>query len=1703
MSKDPFELEEELEELEREMSTEFEGLEPAPMRPEFQEELRQDLLKKLEEKESRGHSPEEVPLSLLSRMKKAFSRNGSGGWKNWKTWKTAVGGAMALALLVAAFWGIGELGMNQKPVQASGITIQAMNGDKLGIEPDTAFLLTSAEPLTEKIVEEALQTSPKFEYTLDKQKGGLEYKIIPKGSLTPNTVYTLAFDPEGLGKENFSWAFQTKAKFHVIRSLPSDKSTQVPIDTGMEITFSHENYDINKIKGYFSISPQVEGTFEKHKKTLVFLSKGLQPTTIYTVTLKKGLALEGTTETLEEDMVFSFETASADQSKPAFHFDMDTSLTEFGTEDQPAFSTYFYREFGSQNATTPPPLQINLYRYPDYGIFQESLAKRDQIPRWSYFTWNRYREKLNSQYKVAEYNTQFLKVNDYSYYILFPEKLEAGYYAAEIKAEDAVRQVWFQVSDLAVYSAQGEESSLFWVNDLRTKAPVSDVQVQIGKKQISAKGNSNGTILVQEDLIGEKPEYALLKSGSKEILVPLQVWPEWYTSNNFKAADYWKYLYLDRELFKPGDTVNFWGVLAPRGKEANQVKEITMELIGNNGFYYENYGNGENPSILSQKLEVKDKTYHGQMKLPVLNPGYYALQVKAGDTVLLSRGFSVEIYEKPTYQLSLTQDKKAVFVGEALNFQAKTTFFEGTPVPGIQLRYYLQDKDQSVATNDQGEAVIFYKGAISEEDYSPYRYVSLYVNAALPETGEISSFVEAYVFKSKVYLAGEAKRQGEGYTLAAKLSRVDLTDLNNGKYLAEENFLKEPVVNSPIKASLYQEVWTQVETGQKYDFISKKVVKTYSYNYSTSRLEDFELITNEKGEVSYTGKLDPKNSYYIDLRAKDQEGREFLKRVHIGGDWANSPDYQYYYLQEKQGMDGYQPGENAEVTFMVNDRELVPAGQNILYYRGQKTIDSYLVSGSSQYSFAFETSYIPNVNVAGVYFDGISYREAYPIAVLYAKDTKALNAKIETDRTEYGPGDKVKLELQVTDKDGKPVKGAQVNLNLVDEALFSLREQNVSFINSLYGDRINLSLLTRKSHNHPEFGGGAESGGEGGSDRKDFRDTVLFATLVTDGKGKASAEFQLPDNLTSWRVTYHAFTQELQAGSGTWKIPVRLPFFADMVINQTYLEGDSPVIILRSYGVKLEENQTVAYKMKLTDARGQEKTWSENGVSFTPLNWKLPALEAGKYSLNVSAASGSLTDSLTKEFQVVKSFQERTVTNQELLTVGMNLKGSPVKPTTVIFSDYEKSQYLQGLYQLAWNNGSRLEQKLAGLEARNLLRQYFPEENAFGESEEQESLMVYQQSDGGISILPYGGSEMPLTAMAAASTSGIFDEKALAGYFYKTLETQDSLEEDRSWNLLGLAALKEPVLLQIQDSLQDKDLAPGVKINLALALLELGDGSYAQKVYRELIGLYGEDLGSVMRIKVGRDQDEMIEATTQMALLAARLDQPEKNKLYQYLLENPGQEVLNLVEQIQILKYNLKYMKASPVSFTYELNDKKITKTLGELEVFKLTLVPEDLKKIKIIQVEGKVGVVSDYSQPIQAGEEGEGEGLKISRTYLVNKVKTNTINRSDLVQVTITYQIGDKAPGGLYEIVDVLPAGLAHISRPYDYRYNRNTNWDYPAEVKGQKLVFQVGKGTYQINYLARVVSPGEFNCEAPLLSNIKNNKIFTSDSQDKVTIK
>jgi len=1599
-------------------------------------------------------------------------------------------GLVILALLVIAVlgWGILNL-LPAKPVNAGEIAITALQQNQYGVAQDSAFKITFENPVDQKMVKENLRIEPTVTYQLKKEAGGKTYRIIPGQQLAANTVYKFAFDPSGKKQESLSWAFQTTGSFRLLSTLPRTETVGVPLNTGIEFTFTHDSFEVNTASKLIQITPKVEGRFEKHKKTLVFIPKSLQPATLYTVTLKKGLNGPDDKEAIADDYIFRFETAAQNVSDEKFVFYLESQVSEFNTGQVPTFPVSF-----ASGAGVPRP-NIGLYRFPNAESYGTAMKKLSELPFWSTNSQEQFRQDLKKLIRVAGYETEFNQASQYRSFLVLPEKVAAGYYLIEVKAGDQVRQAIFQVSDLAAYRAQSQQQTMFWVNDITTQKPATGVQAWVNNKKL-ATADAEGVVLIDSQTTTNSASFALLKAGAKELLVPLNQELNPGSQDAITRQSYWKYLYLDRELYLPGDTVHYWGVLTPRNQTKTPANELTLELWGGD-YYYSEERTAE--PLFSQKIKMDANTFSGQCQLPVLKPGYYYLEVKLGKVALTSRGFSVATYQKPAYQLNVSPDKKAIFAGEKVNFLIKSTFFEGTPVPGLSLNYYANNKEGKLITNAQGEATVSYTGRYDADNFAASDYQYFNVNTSTPESGDIGDYNGVIVFPGSVMVRAEAKTNGDRFNLTARLNQVDLSSVDAGGYVSEENYLKAPIAGGKIKAKLFKEVWIRTKSGETYDYINKKVLPIYDYRFHTELIDSFELVTDQQGIANYSGRIDKGYSYYLELTSADTAGRDGRARVYVGEFYDDFYSYNYYFLKDTQGKP-YLPGDKASLEMMKNNRRLDPQGKSILFFRGQTSIEAYQVTNVPHYEFAFKDADIPNTNVFGVFFDGESYQETGSYALAFDRQSQELKVAVQADKKEYHPGDTVKLSVLVQDKEKQPIKDARLNLNLVDEALYRLMDQRVDILGSLYGEYLTPILNTWKSHYHPQLRGGAEQGGEGGGDRRDFRDTVLFKDLITDSKGQASVEFKLPDNLTSWRITYHAVTDDLLASSGTSQLPVRLPFFINMNVNPTYRVGDAPVVVVRSYGSQLKPAQTVKYQITLTNPQGKNLIQTGTGSAFTSFDYTLPALQPGNYTIKIAAKSGSYQDTLVQSFNATSSVIRRHMVEQQILRADSKLQGSGLEPTTLVFSDYEKNQYLSALWELSWLYGSRVEHRIASEEAEKLLQHHFPETKMAVDLTSQSSLLNYQQVDGGISLLPYATSDLGISARIASSAPDAFDRRALKGYFYRLLDTDKGADQSLIW--LGLASLDEPVLLSVKEALKQNNLAPAQRINLSLALLEMGDGAYAAEVYEELMKKYSQDLGNSLRINMGKDQDEIIAATTQMALLAARLNQPPMHQLLAYLLQNPGEDIVNSLELLQIQKYGLQYMDTNPVSFTYQLNGKTVSKTLKNNETFKLTVLPADLSKLKFSQIKGKVGMIVYYSAPaLSTG--GISDDMEIKRSYYVGNKSLLSLSRSALVRVELNTNAVNKAPGGSYEVIDVLPAGLAYLSRPYTPINEKSIYPDWPTEVNGGQLTFVVPKGQSKIVYYARVVAPGKYKAEAPLLQHCQNPQVFVRGVEQEMVIK
>jgi len=1607
--------------------------------------------------------------------------------------RIAVAALTAIALVGAAVWfafrPATDTSTPPSPVAgaAAEVFLVPDHANPVGLGTSDSLTLTTVKPLSLAAVRENLKVEPAVAMTVAQaDEGGTRFTVKPAAALAPDKVYRFRLAQAAGVSRAYQWSFQTQAEFRLLGTLPRDQGTGVPVNSGIEFTFTHEDYA--DLEPFFSIDPPVNGRFERHKRTAVFVPEKLEPGTVYTVSLKKGLGRTDGEGLLAEDLTFAFETQAVETQVSSFY--IPTEAAEFPANDQPIFGFWYG---GKEDDATP--IQVAVFRYPSAQAYMDALQAIERIPWWADSSRNRYREDEKRLTPVATFTTKG-QTYDNGTYLVFPEPMPPGYYLASVQVGKATRQVRFQVTDLSYHVTATSTDTLVWLHDLATGTPVDAATVLDPASGQSARTGPDGVaVLPTPEAVrsgADRPPLLLkAEADGKEgvIYSPPPYYWEWFSGRETTRDLYWKYLYLDRSLFKPSDTVQVWGVVHPREKGASPVDQVVAEVRRND--YYGR--SGEVVPLVESTLPVRNGTFTGSLALPNLTPGHYELRIRMGEEELLSQWFQVATYSKPAYQLDLTSDKQAIFTGEPVTFQVKASFFEGTPVPGMTLDYSVGlDRDRKVTTDSKGEATITYTPPHSQQNMYGYQdQLWFNIHAGLAEVGDVTDDRRILLFTRDLLARPKVVYTGESATVQVQLNQVTLDELNAGG----SNYIGTAVADRPLQFTLIEMNWNRIDEGQYYDFIEKVTRTRYRYVEAHKTLGSVQSTSDANGQATYTFAVDPEKQYKVEFRTQDSRGLWVTGTAYVSGRQFHTPysdqEYNGWYYLDPVDADRTAAviGEPLELVLKTGESRVADRPNGFLFMNARRGLQGYKTQDTATYSLTMKQSDPPGATVRAVHFDGARYHSAERY-LPFDREQRRLQVTVTPDKLAYRPGDEVRLQVQVTDRQGQPAAGTEVNLTLVDEALYALQNQSVNLLDSLYGEYITPGFLrSRNSHDVPNPSGGAEKGGEGSGVRRDFKDAVFFASVTTDDGGRASASFRVPDNLTTWRLTYQAFNPEsLEAGSGTTGIPVRLPFFADILLGERFLTGDEPVLQVRAYGTALNSNADVSFTATVTGPGGTERS-ELVGAPFTPVSIPLRRLETpGTYTVQVTAASGNLADALEKQFTVVDTYQRYNRVDFTLLRDGASVPGSTVADTDLTFLDWERGQYLNLLYRMRWQWGNRFEMKLAQTVAADLLQEHFDRESISPESELD--IFRYQAPDGSIAILPYSNGDLKLSALTADLVPERFDRVSLQLYFQKVLADEGAGRERKLLALYGLAALDQPVLLEAQALLAEADLSPTEQLYLALTLAELGDLEGARPIYWSLLESYGKQVGLDLQLSAGADTDEKLEATALAAALAGKLGEPEAVSLISFLAQNRPTDSLILLEQLIAAQTGLERLADKPVAFTHNLGGKETRESLKPGEEFRVRVSPEELRKLRITKVEGSVAVVSTYA--VSGTPTLQPGGGRITRTY---SPAPDQWKAGDIITVTLSYSAPSDAPKGAYEIHDYLPSGLRILER--SWQYGLQVDWtkyeSWPIQIDGQRVTFWAGQPGKAVRYYARVVNTGGYTAEEPALQHQQSGLIYS----------
>ncbi|MBQ6058527.1 MAG: hypothetical protein IJL39_00495 [Clostridia bacterium] len=1619
----------------------------------------------------------------------------------------AAGGAAALRYYPLLS---GSRPEEKTPIDLEAFSVTAVAQDADGLHTDSGFLVEAPLDVTKDTLTGLIRLEPETGFEVKEQSKGEEsqiFAIVPKEQLRSNTVYNLHLSQ---GDQIRSFAFQTKTAFTLSRTMPIGSYTST--DSGIELTFLGGKPVA--LEQAVTITPELEGRFERIRDSYVYLHNGMEPDTFYTVKVSGTLQSEGGA-TLGEDMSFSFRTRP-EESQFYTPWLPSGQVSSVRTDQVPGISCM------GNSRLTDLDYHVTVYRYRDSAGYINALEALHD-----------YKQKMgNENCTLPTDGAEELLTFDGRFYesynsltLPLPDTLPEGYYLirAICGEKNCCMDELLQVSDTVAYLISGEGRLVVWANDAKTGQPLAGVTVSQDGYSKGATDQNGLCLIDTPDAVEENFSYLAIETGETPFLMEAMAKPE--RDGLTLERKYYLALYTDRSLYLHKDEVRYWGVIQPRIGSVTP-KELKVSLC-----VWDYKGETEWPyrELMSQTLTPgRDGVFSGSFSYEALDRGYYDLIAEIEGERIYLGGVEIADYEKPIYVIDSSSEKKAYDISEAAVLQAKASFFDGTPAGGLRLSlgYYNQENhvnQKLPATNAAGEASGEVRILDTTNDWHPLSVYAGFSNAQA-EDAEIWSGKDLIFLPRDRMLETEIDRDAFGLT-------VTFSEINAAAFEGEEGaapwnpeeYRGDPV-SEEVTCTITEVTWHSEIESTRYDYLEKKNVYTYRY-YTTEQPVDTVTLLPEEGKAhldlsSYP--LAEQSNFKVEITAPDRQGRTVSSTVNLyprDQYPANRFRENYCFYAKKTT---FLPGETLEFALSENYTEPLanPEGR-VLLAPVTDTVHEVKVCEADDIALTMSKEHIPNAVLYGAYFDGRTAYIIYPLYLDYDTKEKELQVDVTADRDRYAPGDKVSLEISVTDRSGAPV-AAQVLVSVVDDAALAVSGNRFDLLQRLYQAIYDAQVKSVVSHRSLEdFAGGAGGGGDGeGVVRSDFRDTPAFLTLATNKGGRASASIQLPDSLTRWHIAAFAVTEGASAGQWEGSVSAGLPFFVNVLSSDRYTAGDEVAVSLRAFGEELQPNAETAFTAELiregetagTVRSGSGKAGEYNSLSFG----KQPV---GSYLLRVSGKSGDLEDALELPLSVVESNTSlrigKWVSEPELAALQPQYE-----PVFLTITDQKNAIAWEILTDLAGTVSARADRRVAAHEAAELLKKLAPE---LAEAlPEQEELPDFGY---GVSLLPTTESDALVTARIAAAAPELLPLRC-TNYLKGVLERDYSSADDVAAAYLALASMKEPVLQDVHELLNWKPQTEGVQpwnlrqqLELAAALAAIGDGEGARATYQSLIRPLLEQRGEWLYVAC-EDEADQTECTA-LALLTASVAAPQDAEaMVRYLREDGSPLVDTSLEQLFYVRKNLPAAEERTVTVRMDGAEQEIS--LGQRGIATLSLTRQQLKTFEVTD-DGTVAKAEkgrkdkDEARSESAGAlsfyccyKGSKEQLpeetllSANLTRTVEPTEDGDFSQSGLLKVTVRAAFDESAPCGFYRIDETLPPCLRFVRAPMGYDYDRDTvTWGLLYR-DGQHLSFgifhddelEIGSPETELAYYVRAVLPGSFVWEGSVLTASVGGLWTTGDS-------
>jgi uncharacterized protein YfaS (alpha-2-macroglobulin family) len=868
-----------------------------------------------------------------------------------------------------------------------------------------------------------------------------------------------------------------------------------------------------------------------------------------------------------------------------------------------------------------------------------------------------------------------------------------------------------QVTDLGITMRYGYNRVLVWVNSLSSGEPVSGAAVNllndtrtIISGQTDDQGlasftleegeflasfyDSKGSSHIRAEVVNGA-DRAVFKPNSSHSPYPFGLWSR-SSINRVEKPYPFTFLFSDRGLYKPGEKLTFKGIdrdlvlgrwVPYRGGYSLTIRENTWrsETVQN-----------------VSGVNSERGSFHGTIEVDEdLPTGSYLMEYtrtsgENSDRVIKSVPFMIENFRRAGFQVRVDKPLKEALPGEKVTFPVSASYLSGGSLAGApyQARWTREPvrfnpgnrdyEDYSFGPLDwenssflgstggnldsAGQTQLTEKIAPANESGHTYTY-RVEVTVEDPSRQEIAGRGFTIIHPAPFYIGARVKNSTDSwwtrFVAAGETSTADLALVTpeGVPFIGEDLDVTVRLLRREWKVARQRGISGRISNNWEEEIIQVSE----------------ESLRVKKDRFTWEFTPDKAGYYTLAVSAKDKQGRTALTEMSLyasGSQWVKWQNRNPENIEMVTDRDLYRPGETARIMvqsplergsyLLTIEREGI-LEERILELEGSASVIDIPIKEEwcpvmyvSLSSFTARTAEPPSTYGEP---DMGKPRGCYGLVTLpVSTDSRLLNVELAFDKTLYAPGEEGSCEISVT-ANGKPLAGSEVTLLAVDRGVLDLIGYHVpdpvaffydrdNYIYGVHGGDSRADLIDPVTYELKDLQGG--DGDNKLNRRRDFSPLAVFMpSLITNEKGKVTADFTFPDTLTTYRFTALAMEGD-RFGRKEKEVPVQNPLTVRTGIPPLLRVRDTAfcgIFVTNLTDKPVDMTSEVEIDESLVTVNGKNKTeFTVKPGETREIRYPLQALGAGEVTASFTVRSSVLSEVLEQTFTVEKPLVDESFT---------------------------------------------------------------------------------------------------------------------------------------------------------------------------------------------------------------------------------------------------------------------------------------------------------------------------------------------------------------------------------------------------------------------------------------------------------------------------